>query len=245
VIEHLLGLVDVPRPKVCLLPTASGDPDQQISDFHSVLSRFDCHSSHLSLFRLEHNGLDPRTHLLAQDLVYVAGGSMLNLLAIWRAHGLPAIMREAWESGVVLAGQSAGAMCWFERGITASAGKPRAAPGLGMLAGSVCVHYRRDPDRRSAYLAAVARGMPGGFALDDGAGVLFEDGQPVEAFAGRQGARVFRVAAEAGEAQEMELRPIPLSYEMDSLEDVSISELRELRRSVMTAGSRRAAVRLR
>ena len=244
-VEHLLGLVDVRRPKVCLLPTASGDPQQQISDFHSVLSRFECEASHLSLFRLEHNGLDPREHLLSQDLIYVAGGSMLNLLAIWRAHGLPSIMRDAWESGVVLAGQSAGAMCWFEHGITASAGTPRAAPGLGMLPGSLCVHYHRDPARRSAYLAAIARGMPSGFALDDGAGVLFEDDRPVEAFAGRQGARVFRVAAEAGEAQEMELRPIPLRYEMDTLEDVSISELRELRRSVMTAGSRRAAVRVR
>jgi dipeptidase E len=245
VVEHLLGLVDVPRPKVCLLPTASGDPQQQISDFHAVMARFECEASHLSLFRLERNGLDPREHLLSQDLIYVAGGSMLNLLAIWRAHGLPAIMRTAWESGVVLAGQSAGAMCWFEQGITASAGTPRAAAGLGLLPGSLCVHYRRDPDRRSAYLASVENGLPGGFALDDGAGVLFEEDRPVEAFAGRQGARVFRVAGGEGQAQEMELRPIPLRYEMDTLEDVSISEMRELRRSVMTAGSRRAAVRLR
>ncbi len=245
-VEHLLGLVDVERPRVCMLPTASGDPQQQISDFHSVMARFDCDPTHLSLFRLEHNGLDPREHLLSQDLIYVAGGSMLNLLAIWRAHELPSIMREACERGVVLAGQSAGAMCWFEQGITASsAGAPRGAPGLGLLGGSLCVHYARDPDRRTAYLSAVEDGMPAGFALDDGAGVLFEDEKPVEAFAGRQGARVIRVAREAGEAQEMPLHPIPLRYAMDTLEDVSISELRELRRSVVTAGGRRSAVRTR
>ncbi|CAN5479868.1 Type 1 glutamine amidotransferase-like domain-containing protein [soil metagenome] len=245
VVEHLLGLVDSARPKICLLPTASGDPQQQISDFHSVMSRFECEPTHLSLFRLEHNGLNPRDHLLAQDVVYVAGGSMLNLLAIWRAHGLPAIMLEAREAGVVLAGQSAGAMCWFEQGITASSGSPRAAPGLGLLKGSLCVHYERNPDRRSAYLTAVGQGLPGGFALDDGAGLLFEDESPVEAFAGRQGARVLRVASEAAEAQEMELHPNPLRYEMGTLEDLSISELRQLRRSVLAAGSRRAAVRVR
>lgn len=243
VLEHLLGMLDVERPRVCLLPTASGDPERQISDFHAIISRFECEATHLSLFRLERNRLDPRRHLLAQDLIYVAGGSMLNLLAIWRAHGLPEIMRDAYESGVLIAGQSAGAMCWFEQGITQSTGEPRAASGLGFLEGSLCVHYARDPERRAAYLEAVAHGMPAGFALDDGAGILFEEGKPIEAFAARQGARVARVASEGGEAVEVELKPIPLSYEMRSDEDDLITELRELRRSSL--GSGRAAARLR
>ncbi len=87
---------------------------------------------------------------------------MLNLIAIWRAHGLPEIMREAWESGVVLSGQSAGAMCWFEHGVTLSAGKPRVADGMGFLPGALSVHYARDPERRECLLREVKGGLAAG-----------------------------------------------------------------------------------
>ena len=74
----------------------------------------------------------------------------------------------------MLAGQSAGAMCWFEAGITKSSGRPAAAAGLGLLDGSLCVHYNNEPERRAAYLDAVGDGMPGGYGLDDYAGLLWE-----------------------------------------------------------------------
>src|SRR5687768_17654591 len=109
IVRHLLELTHVPNPRVCLLPTASGDPQASIADFYSVLDRFDCRPTHVSLFRMEREWVNLREHLFEQDLIYVAGGSMLNLIAIWRAHGLAAIMREAWEAGILLAGQSAGA----------------------------------------------------------------------------------------------------------------------------------------
>ena len=115
-----------------------------------------------------------RDHLLAQDLIYVGGGSLVNLLAVWEAHDIAAILSLAWRQGIVLAGQSAGAMCWFEAGITKSSGKPQAAAGLGLLAGSLCVHYNNEPERRAAYLEAVGDGMPGGYGLDDYAGLLWE-----------------------------------------------------------------------
>ena len=119
-----------------------------------------------------------RDHLLEQDLIYVGGGSLLNLLAVWEAHELGAILSLAWRQGIVLAGQSAGAMCWFEAGITKSSGKPTAAAGLGLLHGSLCVHYNNEPERRAAYLEAVANGMPGGYGLDDYAGLLWEGEGP-------------------------------------------------------------------
>jgi dipeptidase E len=241
IVDHLLHMTGAERPRVCLLPTAGGDPQEGIASFYSVLDRFDCEPSHVSLFRLERERVDLRAHLLEQDMVYVAGGSMLNLVAIWRAHGLERLMQEAWESGVLLVGQSAGAMCWFEHGITASAGAPTVAPGLGLLPGSLCVHYARDPGRRTAYLEAVASGVPGGYALDDGAGMLFEGSRPVEAFAGRRGARVVRVTREAGAACELPLRTIPLRYQLAWHEDPAIAELRELRRA--RAGSRLARAR--
>lgn len=236
IVRHLLELTVCERPRICLLPTASGDPQEGITRFYSALDRFDCEVSHISLFRRERERVDLRRHLLAQDLIYVAGGSMLNLMAVWLAHGVDRVLREAWSSGVLLAGQSAGAMCWFDQGITASAGAPMTATGLGLIPGSLCVHYARDPHRRAAYLGAVAAGAPDGYALDDGAGLLFEGRRAVEAFAGRRGARVIRVERRGGRARELELRPIPLRPDPAPADDPAIAELRALKRNRITAG---------
>jgi hypothetical protein len=103
---------------------------------------------------------------------------MVNLLAVWDAHDLSAILSLAWRQGIVLAGQSAGAMCWFESGITKSSGTPEIEAGLGLLHGSLCVHYNNEPERRAAYLEAVANGMPSGYGLDDYAGLLWEGQGP-------------------------------------------------------------------
>ncbi|MDQ3759242.1 MAG: peptidase E [Actinomycetota bacterium] len=241
IVRHLLELTRVQNPRVCLLPTASGDPQASIADFYSVLDRFDCRPTHVALFRMEREWVNLRDHLLEQDLIYAAGGSMLNLIAIWRAHGLAEIMREAWETGILLAGQSAGAMCWFEHGITSSAGEPRAAEGLGLLPGTLCVHYARDPKRRTRLMREVQDGLPGGYGIDDGAGLLFEGTRPVEAFAGRDGSRVVRVEGGEAQAKEMVLRSIPLRPELTPVDDPAIAEMRELRRSRvgMRAGRRR------
>ena len=136
--EFILGLSARREPRICFLPTASGDPDAHIARFYAAYRDLPCEPSHISLFRL---GAMPRTPplrelLLSQDIVYVGGGSMRNMLAIWGVHQLDAILREAWERGVVLAGLSAGAMCWFEGGITKSTGDPEVAAGRGLLPGS-------------------------------------------------------------------------------------------------------------
>src|SRR3954454_3633156 len=161
------------RPRICILPTASGDPSDQIGRFYAAFDEQPCDPSDLSLFRLGRRPMALRDHLLAQDLIYVGGGSLVNLLAVWEAHELSSILSLAWHQGIVLAGQSAGAMCWFEAGITKSSGQPRAAAGLALLAGSLCVHYNNEPGRRAAYLEAVADGMPNGYGLDDYAGLLW------------------------------------------------------------------------
>jgi len=237
IVDHLLRLTGVDRPRVCLLPTASGDPAVAIQNYYSILDRFDCEASHISLFRLERERIDLSRHLLAQDLIYVAGGSMLNLVAIWRAHGLDVIMRAAWRRGTLISGQSAGAMCWFERGITASGGSPQVADGFGLVPGSLSVHYGRDPERRDAYLAAVGSGLAPGFALDDGAGIMFEGSRPVEAFAARLDARVVRVELNGAGVRESELRPIALRHELAPPPDPALEELRELRRARASAGT--------
>jgi len=182
------------RPRVCILPTASGDTSELIGRFYAVFGERACDPSDVSLFRLGSRPVELRDHLLEQDLIYVGGGSLLNLMAVWEAHALGEILALAWRQGVVLAGQSAGAMCWFEAGITKSSGKPLPGAGLGLLHGSLCVHYNNEPDRRAAYLDAVANGMPGGYGLDDYAGLIWEGSGPPSAVTAHRGARAYKVS---------------------------------------------------
>jgi dipeptidase E len=197
------------RPRICILPTASGDTSDQIASFYAAFGERACEPSDISLFRLGRRPMALRDHLLAQDLIYVGGGSMVNLLAVWEAHDIASILSLAWRQGIVLAGQSAGAMCWFEAGITKSSGEPLAAAGLGLLTGSLCVHYNNEPERRAAFLGAVGEGMPSGYGLDDYAGLLWEGESTPSALTARRGARAYRVSRREGEVAES---PLPARF---------------------------------
>lgn len=201
--ELVLRLTDVPRPRVCLLPTAGGDSEHQIRRFYETYGDRLCEPTHISLFRLGRRPVPLREHLLSQDAVYVGGGSMVNLLAIWRAQGLDAILREAWEAGVVLAGLSAGSMCWFEWGVSTGSGQPAPVRGLGLIGGSNSVHHDSEPARRPVYLDAIRSGeIPPGFAVDDGAALIFRDRNLTEVVSARRSAAAYEVDR-AGE------RPLP------------------------------------
>ena len=227
--DYMLGLLDSPRPRICLLPTASGDPSEQIAAFGRSLGDLACETSHLSLFRLETQRVSVREHLLGQDMIYVGGGSMLNLLAVWQTHGIDRILREAWERGTLLCGQSAGAMCWFEYGITRSAGTADPRPGLGMLAGSLCVHYHQDPVRRRAFREAVGFGFPPGYALDDHAGLLFRGTELAEAVSARSEAGAWRVEpADGARSHEIPLEARALADPRPAIDEPT-AELVELR----------------
>lgn len=187
------------RPRVCFLPTASGDASAYVERFYDAFrSRHDCEPSVLPLFQRELDDLAMRAHLLAQDVVYVGGGNTANMLAVWRVHGVDRLLREAYARGVLLCGISAGANCWGEASHTDSFGPlTHLRDGLGLLAGSVCPHYDGEPGRRPAYRAAVAEGvLPGGWALDDGVGALFDEGQLTEVVTRVPGAAVHRVDAD-------------------------------------------------
>jgi peptidase E len=227
--DLIVDLAETPRPRICLLPTASGDSQGQISRFRRAFGERDCVPSVLSLFRLGENPVNLRDELLGQDVIYVGGGSLLNLLAIWRTHGLDRIMGEAWERGIVLCGQSAGAMCWFEFGITSSTGAASARRGLGLLPGSLCVHYGRDPERRGAFREAVAFGIPAGYGLDDGAGILFRGTEMAEAVSARPGARVLRVEPSDGARSSETSVPVHTLRDPRPALDDPLDELVELR----------------
>ena len=198
--DYVLSLARAESPRILFLPTASGDTSAQINAFRARFAGRTCEPEHLSLFRLRESRRSLREIVLEQDVIYTGGGSMRNLLAIWRAHGLDALLVQAWRQGTVLAGLSAGAMCWFEAGITRSSGPPEPLAGLGLLEGSLTVHADGEPERLPVWLRHVREGaMPGGWALDDGVGLLFRGLRMERAVSSRPGAGAQRVDAIAGE----------------------------------------------
>jgi peptidase E len=194
-ITHAVGLAGRSVPRVCLLNTAMGDESASFLRMYSLLSGIPARLSHLQLFPMP-SVTDPADLLLSQDVILVGGGSVANMLAVWRTHQLDLLMRAAWQAGIVLAGVSAGAICWFEGGTTDSFG-PALRPftgGLGLLAGSYCPHYSSEPARRPLYQALVADGMlAAGIACDDGAAAHFTGDALAEIVADRPGAAGHRV----------------------------------------------------
>lgn len=234
----VLTLTGKPVPKICFLPTASGDPREQATRFHERFSSWPCEPSILSLFNLARDRMDPGEHLLAQDAIYVGGGSMRNMLAVWREHAVDQAMRRAWERGAVLAGLSAGAMCWFQGGITMSGGAPAVVAGLGLLEGSMSVHLSSEPERLPVYRQAIADGvLQSGYAADDGAGLVFAGTQLQACVTSTLDARVLRLRNRGDGTvteQEMPVRPLPgalgpAALGVEASEPDGVSELRALR----------------
>jgi dipeptidase E len=206
--DYVLSLARPNEPRILFLPTASGDTTAQINAFKARFAHRTCVHEHISLFRMHETTRPPREIVLEQDIVYVGGGSMRNLLAIWQAHGLDQLLVEAWQCGIVLAGLSAGAMCWFEGGVTRSSGPPEVLAGLGLLEGSLTVHADGEPERLPVWLSAVRTGeLHGGWALDDGVGLLFRGKQLERAVSSRPGAGAQRVDSIAGELVRHRLEP--------------------------------------
>jgi peptidase E len=206
--DFVLSLAPAREPRVLFLPTAGGDAAEQIARFNVAFGCRACEPTVLSLFRLAYLRRSLRDIVLSQDIVYVGGGSMRNLLAIWRVHGLDELLREAWERGIVLAGLSAGAMCWFQGGVTTSSGWPEPTPGLGLLPASLTVHADSEPERRPVYHAAVRSGaLPAGYAADDGVGLLFRGRAFVRAVSSRPRAMAHRVDVVDGAVVETPILP--------------------------------------
>jgi dipeptidase E len=201
--EYVLSLCRRKRPRVCFLPSASGDADHYVVRFYRHFHSAICEPSHISLFRRDCGPGHTREHLLNQDLVYVGGGSILSLLGVWRAHGIDDDLRAAWEAGVILCGVSAGSLCWFASGLTAYHHDARPYAGLGLLPHSNAVHYEEEPNRRPAYHAALRSGeLPAGYAASDGAALHFIGPDLHRVVLSRPGARAYRVECAGDEVTE-------------------------------------------
>jgi peptidase E len=209
--DHVLALTRVKRPKVCFLPTASGDADHYVVRFYRAFAADRCEPSHISLFRRETGVGDPRAHLLAQDLVYVGGGSLVSLLGTWRAHGIDEALRDAWQAGVVLCGGSAGSLCWFSHALSGfHEGPPKRIEALNFLPWSNAVHYDEEPGRSAAFKQAIAEGMPPGYGACDAAALQFIGTELAEVVSSRPCARALHVCAD-GDGGAIE-RELPVRY---------------------------------
>jgi dipeptidase E len=199
--RYILAQARVPEPAVAFLPTASGDSDNYVVRFYAAYLGLPCRPSHLSFFRRTPH---LRSYLLAQDVIYVGGGNTKSMLAVWREWGLPELLREAWESGIILAGISAGAICWFDQGVTDSfADRLRGLDCLGFLPGSCCPHYDGEAERRPAYHRLLRDGeIAPGFAIDDGAAIHFVNGAVHRIVASRSNAKAYRVGVTDGAVLE-------------------------------------------
>lgn len=179
-VRAALQLTGQDRPRLALVTTAGGDDRTTLTRLYGAFRGWSVDVCHLELFTMPN--ADPRSLLLDQDVIWVGGGSVANLLAVWRVHGLDEVMREAWEAGIVLTGVSAGSICWHLGGPTDSFG-PTLRPvtdGLGLLPYGNGVHYDKEEQRRPLLHSLVGDGvLPRSYATDDGTGVLYEGTEPV------------------------------------------------------------------
>jgi dipeptidase E len=197
------------RRRVCFVGTASGDSDSYIRRFHDAFPPSRAAATHLTLF--DRKVSDLKSFVMDQDVIYVGGGNTANMLAVWRLHGLDKVLRAAWNAGVVMAGISAGAICWFENGVTDSFGMPFRGlnHGLGFVRGACCPHYDGEKERRPVLMRLIKRGLPPTLALDDGAAAHFVGARLKEIVSSRPKARAMRVELKRGVVVET---TIPVRY---------------------------------
>lgn len=206
IIDYVLNATGRKRVRVCIIATATGDGGQDYRD------RFPPERTWVTCLRLFHRTVDDLTDFLCdQDLIFVGGGNTLSMLAVWRAHGVDAALRAAWEAGVVLTGGSAGSLAWFECGTTDSYSLDRLEPlhdGLGFLAGSHCPHYHGEEQRRPLYHRLIAEGLPAGMAIDDDVAVHYVGTEITAVVSASEGATAYRVEPDRhGGVSETALTP--------------------------------------
>ncbi|MBE9213324.1 peptidase E [Plectonema cf. radiosum LEGE 06105] len=208
--KYILELSNKTNPKICFLPTASGDSDRYIVRFYSSFINLPCIPSHLSLFNPP--TADLKSFIFEKDIIYVGGGNEKSLMALWKEWGLDNILREAWENGVILSGLSAGSICWFEQGVTDSIpGELTVLECLGFLKGSNCPHYDGEPQRKPSYHQLLSKGLINpGYAADDGVGLHFIGDKLDKIISSRPQAKAYQLEIIGNNVKETILEPIYL-----------------------------------
>lgn len=172
--SYILGQSGKERPKILFIPTASAEDQRYVVNFYNCFSKLSCEPSHLSLFQRTPN---LRSVLAKQDIIYVGGGNTKSMLAVWKEWKLDQLLLKAYKKGVVLCGVSAGAICWFEKGITDSwASNLSVLDCLNFVPETACPHYDGEKDRRPSVHAMIEEGkIESCYAIEDGAAVHFKN----------------------------------------------------------------------
>lgn len=203
--NFFFSLAQKKNPEVCFIGTASGDAEGYIERFYDYMKDHEVNPSHLSLFKAPVGSL--RDYVLSKDVLYVGGGNTRNLMSLWREWGLDKIIVEAYNSGVVLGGLSAGGLCWFEEGVTDSIpGSLTKLACMNLIKGSFCPHYDGEADRRPSYHKLIEDGLKSGYACDDSAAVYFENEKFIEAVCSVKEASAYYVKTENARIVEEKLQ---------------------------------------
>ena len=210
--QYILVQAANKKPKVCFVPTASGDAEAYIDRFYAAFKKLHCVPSHLTLFKANQPHLEQ--YIKSQDVIYVGGGNTKNMLALWREWHIDTYLKEAWHNGTIMAGISAGSICWFHQGLTDSLpGKLMPIKCLGFLQGSNCPHYDGEKQRRPAYHKCIESGeMKPGYAADDGAALHFVDGKLYQVVTSRPNAKAYQVTVANRKISEI---PLPVTTLLD------------------------------
>lgn len=207
-IKYLISLTGKENPKVCFLPTPVGDSEVYIQKWFEIAKTLPLQPFVQKVFISSSEQKRPfEDTLLNMDAILVTGGNTLNAMALWKAQGIDETLKKAWEKGIVLTGPSAGAICWFEEGLSDS--RPAhltTVKGLGFLKGSNCPHYNTEKDRRPLYLKMIEEGkMLPGYACDETAGLYFENNTLKRVIAQNKDDKAYQVSIKNGRVLESAL----------------------------------------
>ena len=189
--DYIIAQANKKQAKICFIATASGDAEAYINGFYSIFEKKDCIPSHLSLFQNIPSNIED--FILSQDIIYVGGGNTRNMLLLWKEWNIDKILIKAYHQGVILSGLSAGAICWFEQGLTDSfPNELSSIDCLGILKGSNCPHFNGEKERQSNYKNKIKyQEMKAGYACEDGVGLHFINEELVRTFSSRKNAYAF------------------------------------------------------
>ena len=172
--KYILDQSEKDVPNICFIPTATGDNEAYKVNYYSTFSKLDCLPSHLDFFK---RTPDLKELILKQDIIFVGGGNTKSMLAVWKDWGLDLVLKEAYEKGVIMSGVSAGAICWFDQGITDSwAEDLKVMDCLGFIEGACCPHYDEEPQRKPSLNKFITeKVLKSCYAVDGGCALHIED----------------------------------------------------------------------
>lgn len=189
------------NPKVCFIPTATGDDKQYIDNFYKAFDSLDCYTSHIDFFK---RTINLREHILKQDIIYVGGGNTKSMLAVWRDWGLDLILKKAYQQGIVMSGVSAGAICWFETGLTDSwASELKMMECMNFIPGNCAPHYDEEPERRPATKKFLEdESINFMYGIEGGAALHFIDEQPTSTIRFKSNKNAYKVTLDSNKIYE-------------------------------------------